>query len=104
MLFRFVAGEQDHDCVQVRAGQFSDPVIWVILPGVAEHLGPGDHSLLELFGKRGQRSLIYTQRPQPVPGEGHGHPAILLLDGSPHRRSRLHFFGMAASHLRPPAA
>ena len=79
----FVAGEQDDDGVQVRAGQSSDPVVGMVLSGVAEHLRAGDHSLLELFGKRGQRSLVHAERPQPVPGEGHRHPALVLVDRSP---------------------
>ena len=78
--------------MQARAGQSSDPAIRVIFPGVAEHLGAGDHSLLELIGKCGQGSLVHAECPQSVPGEGNGHPAILLLDRSPHRRGRLDLF------------
>ena len=43
---RGVAGEQDDDGVEVRAGEATDPVVGVILSGVAEDLRPGDHALL----------------------------------------------------------
>ena len=64
----------------------------MILAGVAEHLRAGDHALLELFRERGQRSLVHAKCPQAVPGEGHRHPAIVLIDRSPHLRGRLHLF------------
>ena len=87
-----IAGEQDRDGVKVRAGEASDPVVRMILSGVAEHLRAGDHALLELFGERGQRTLIHAKRAQAVPGEGHRHPALVLFDRSPHLRGRLHLF------------
>jgi hypothetical protein len=57
-----VAGEQDRDGVQVRAGESTHPVVRVIAPGVAQHLRPGDHALLELLGKGGQGGLVHPQR------------------------------------------
>ena len=70
-----IAGEQDGDGVKVRPGEASHPVVRMVLSGVAEHLGAGDHALLELFGERGQRSLIDAKRAQAVPGEGHASPS-----------------------------
>ena len=86
-----VAGEQDDDGVEVRAGETAHPVVRMILSGIAEHLRAGDHALLELFGKRGQRSLIHAERAQAVPGEGHRHPALVFFDRSVDFRGRLHF-------------
>ena len=60
LALRFIAGEQDDDRVEVRAGQAADPVVWMVLSGVAEHLRARNHALLELFGESGQRSLVHT--------------------------------------------
>ena len=68
--------------MKVRAGEATDPVVRMILSGVAEHLRAGNHALLELFGKRGQRSLVHAKCAQAVPGEGHRHPALVLFDRS----------------------
>ena len=87
-----VAGKQDGDGVEVRAGEAAHPVVRMILSGVAEHLRAGDHALLELFGERGQRSLIHAKRAQAVPGEGHRHPAFVVFDRSHDFRGRLHLF------------
>ena len=87
-----VAGKQDRNGVKVGPGEAADPVVRMILSGVAEHLRAGDHSLLELLGKRGQRSFVHAQCAQAVPGEGHRHPAFVLVDRSLHRRGRLHLF------------
>ena len=87
-----VAGEQDGDGVKVRAGEASHPVVGMILSGVAEHLRAGDHALLELFGERGQRSLIDAECAQAVPGEGHRHPALVFFDRSQDFRGRLRLF------------
>ena len=51
--------------MKVGAGQSAHPVVWMVLSGVAEHLRAGDHSLLELFRKRGQRSFVHTKRRRP---------------------------------------
>ena len=40
--------------MQVGAGETADPVIRMVLSGVAEHLRARDHALLELFRKRGE--------------------------------------------------
>ena len=42
----------------------------------AEDIRPGGHPLPELFREGGQRRLIDAERPQTVPGEGHGHPPL----------------------------
>src|SRR5437762_3604512 len=88
---RDVAGEQDDDGVEVRTRQTSDPVVGMIRAGVAENLRAGHHAVLELFWKRRQGDLIHTQRAEPVPGEGHGHPAMFPFDRSPDLGSRLYF-------------
>ena len=62
-----------------RAGQPAHPVVRMIRARVAEHLRAADHALLELLGERGQRRLVHAQRAQAVPGEGHGHPALILV-------------------------
>ena len=69
-----VAGEEDDDGVEVRTGQASHPVVGVVGSRVSEDLRPSCHSLPKLFRKGGQRSLGDTEGPQPVPGEGDGHP------------------------------
>ena len=100
-----IAGEQDDDGVEVRAGEAAHPVVRMILSGVAEHLRAGDHALLELFGKRGQRSLVHAQCAQAVPGEGDRHPALVLVRpklGSP--RPIAPCRRIADSQARPPAA
>ena len=69
-----VAGEEDDDGVEVRAGKAADPVVGVVGPRVSEDLRPGRHALPELFREGGERSLGDAEGPQPVPGEGDGHP------------------------------
>jgi hypothetical protein len=86
-----VAGEQDGDGVKLRAGEASNPVVRMILSGVAEHLCAGNHALFELFGERGQRALIDAECAQAVPGEGHRHPALVFFDRSQDFRGRLRF-------------
>ena len=88
--FGGVAGKQYRNGVKVGPGEAAHPVVRMILSGVAEHLRAGDHSLPELLGKRGQRSFVHAQCAQAVPGEGHRHPAFVLVDRSLHRRGRLH--------------
>ena len=56
----FITGEKDNDGVEMRARQATYPVVWMVLPGVPQHLCAGNHALLELFGERGQRSLVNT--------------------------------------------
>ena len=51
---RGVAGEQDRDGVEVRAGQTAHPVVRMIHPGIPEHLRAGDHALLEFLRERGK--------------------------------------------------
>src|SRR6478672_4707991 len=62
-----ITGEQDGDGVKVRAGEATHPVVRMILSGLAEHLRPGNHALLELFGERGQRALTDAKCAQAVP-------------------------------------
>ena len=100
-----IAGEQDDDGVEVRAGETAHPVIRMIFSGIAEHLRAGDHALLELLGERGQRSLIHAERAQAVPGEGNRHPALVLVDRSSDRpRPTAPFRRIADSQARPPVA
>ena len=84
-----IAGEQDGDGVKVRAGEASHPVVRMIFSGVAEHLRAGNHALLELFGERGQRTLIDAKCAQAVPGEGQRHPPLVFVDRSRDFRGRL---------------
>src|SRR6185312_17293548 len=49
LALRTIAGEEDGDGVEVRAGQASHPMVGVIRARVAQDLRPGDHALLELF-------------------------------------------------------
>src|SRR6476619_1624049 len=63
-----VAGEQDGDGVKLWAGEASNPVVRMVLSGVAQHLCPANHALLELFGERGERALIDAECTQAVPG------------------------------------
>ena len=87
-----VAGEQDGDGVEVRAGETAYPVLWIIFSGIPQHFCARDHALLELFRERGQRALIYTKCAQAVPGEGHRYPALVVVDRSSDLRGRLHLF------------
>ena len=57
-----IAGKQDRDGVKVRPGEAAQPVVWVVLSGIAEHFRAGDHALLEFFGKGRQRNFVHTQR------------------------------------------
>src|SRR5260370_10686877 len=93
-----ITGEQDGDGVKVRAGEATHPVVRMILSGIAEHLRPGNHALLELFGERGQRALIGAKCAQAVPGEGHRHPALIFFDRSHDFRGRLRLF---TNHRQP---
>ena len=77
LAFGGIAGEEDDDGVQVRAGQTADPVVGVIRAGIAEHLRAGRHALPELLRKRGERGFVHAERAQAVPGECHGHPALV---------------------------
>jgi hypothetical protein len=94
-----VAGKQDSDGVEVRAGETAHPVVRMIVAGISKHFRARDHALLELFGERGQRSLIHAERAQAVPGEGHRHPAI-VFGRSADLSGRLHCF---ANGRRRPA-
>ena len=73
--FGDVAGKEDHDRVEVRAGKAAHPVIGMIGPGIAEDRGARRHPLTKLFGKRRQTCVIDAERTQAVPGEGDGDPA-----------------------------
>ena len=64
-LLRTIAGEEDGDGVEVRAGQAPHPMVGVIRARVAEDLRPGDHALLELFGERAQRRLVHPSARRP---------------------------------------
>ncbi len=85
-----IAGEEYGDGVEVRARQASHPMVGMIRTRVAEDLCPGDHALLELFGKRAQRRRIHPQCPQTVPGEAHGHPAAVFVHRGASLGGRLH--------------
>ena len=99
-----VAGEQDDDGMEVRAGETAYPVLWIIFSGIAQHVRARDHALLEFLGERGQRGLVHAQRAKAVPGEGHRYPALVVVGQSSHLRGRLHLFGnRSRSHARPPA-
>src|SRR5262245_39726428 len=88
-VFGGVASKENHDGMEVRAGQTSDPVVGMIRTGIANHLGPSDHPLFELVGKRRQRRLLHTQGTQAVPCKSNGDPALILLDRILGLRGRL---------------
>ena len=75
-----------------RSGLASPPsqLLGMIGPRVAEYLRARHHALLELLWKRGQRTLICTQRPQTVPGKRHRHPSVVLFDRSAGLLDRMH--------------
>ena len=51
LAFCNIAGEEDHDGMEVRTGESSHPVIRMIGAGGADDLGTGGHALTELLGK-----------------------------------------------------
>ena len=65
LALRDVAGEEDGDGVEVRAGQASHPVVGMIRARVAEDLRAGDHALLELL----RETWPATPRPPPAPAD-----------------------------------
>ena len=89
VVFRVVPRKENDDCVQVGAGKPTHPMLGRMRAGIAEHLRPRRHALLELLGKRGKRGLIQSKRAKPVPGEGRRHPALVLIDAAAHRRGRV---------------
>ena len=89
VVFRVVPREENDDRVQVGARKSTHPMLGRVRAGIAEHLRPRRHALLELLGKRGERSLIQSKRTKPVPGESRRHPALVLIDAAAHRRGRV---------------
>ena len=85
-MFRVVPREENDDRVQVGARKSTHPMLGRVRAGIAEHLRPRRHALLELLRKRGERSLIQSERAKPVPGESRRHPALVLIDAAAHRR------------------
>ena len=75
---RRIFGEKDYDSVEVWTRRIVHPVLRMICAAVAENLGAGYHTLFELFRKRGQRGVIYTQRAQAIPCECHRHPSLVF--------------------------
>jgi len=65
----------------------SEAALGRVRTGIAEHLRPRRHTLLELLGKRSERGLIQSERPKAVPRESRCHPALVLIDVVTHRRS-----------------
>src|SRR6476620_7641152 len=92
LALRLIASEEDSYGMETGACQTAHPIVWMIFPRVAERLRSGGHALSELFGERGQRSLIHTQCAQPIPSERHRHPPLFLFDRSTDLRCRLHPF------------
>ena len=80
VVFRVVPREENDDRVQVGARKSAHPMLGSVATGIAEHLRPRRHALLELLRKRGERSLIQSKRAKPVPGESRRHPALVLID------------------------
>ena len=70
-------GEKNDDCVQVRAGEPTDPVIGMIGSRVSEDLRPSRHSLPKLFREAWPANLVRPERLQPVPGKRHGDPSCV---------------------------
>ena len=86
VLLRFVPRKENDDRMQIGAGKLADPMFGSIRAVVAEHLRPRRHALLELLRKRGERSLVQSERAQAVPGESGCHPTLVLVDAGAHRR------------------
>ena len=90
-LQQVVAGKQDGDGVKVGAGEAPTRCPDDSLR--CRQASPrGNHALLELFGERGQRTLVDAKCAQAVPGEGHRHPALVSFDRSHDFRGRLRLF------------
>src|SRR4051794_27470013 len=77
-----VAGEENGDRVEIRAGKTSNPIVGMVFADVADHLIAGDHPLPEFLWKGGERILAHAQCAQPVIGESHGYPAAFSFGGS----------------------
>ena len=75
LAFRGVACEQDHDRVQVGAGESIHPVVRVVGAGVAQNFGARGHALPELLRERRQGRFVEPEFAQAVPGESDRDPA-----------------------------
>ncbi len=80
-LLRRVPRKENDDRVQIGARKPADPMLGSVQAGVAEHLRPGRHAVLELLGKRRERGLVQSERAQAVPRESRRHPALVAVDG-----------------------
>ena len=80
VVLRVVPREENDDRVQIGARKPADPMLRRVHAGVAEHLRPRRHALLELLRERRERSLVQSKRAKPVPGESRRHPALVLID------------------------
>ena len=89
VMLRRVPRKENDDRMQIRARKAADPMFGGVHAGVAEHLRPRRHALLELLGKGRERSLVQSERAQAVPGESRRHPALVLIDAGAHRRRRM---------------
>ena len=78
-----IAGEEDDQRMELRAGQAAHPVVGVVGARVAEDRGPGGHALAKLLGEGRQRGLIHAQRAQAIPGQGDGQPARVQVRRTP---------------------
>jgi hypothetical protein len=65
----------DHDMDLRRAERFF-PVFRAVLTGVAEHLRPCGHSLLEFHREAVEGILSHTERLETLKGQGKAHPGI----------------------------
>ena len=89
VMLRLVPRKENDDRMQIGARKTADPMVGSVQAGVAEHLRPRRHALLELLRKRRERSLVQSERAEAVPGESRRHPALVLVDARPHRRRRM---------------
>src|SRR6516225_4375071 len=84
-----ITREQNGDRMQVWACRLIHPVRRIVRSGVPEHPGSRHHTVAELLRERRERNFIYAERPQAVPREGYGDPALFLVHRLPHGLRRL---------------
>src|ERR1700722_10609905 len=66
VVLRLVPRKENDDCMQTWARKSADPMFGSVHAGVAEHLRPRRHALLELLGEGHERGLVQSERAQAV--------------------------------------
>ena len=80
VMFGIVPREQDDDGMKRGIGESANPVVGMVGARIAQHLRPGHHPLAKLLRESSQATRDPGPARQPVPGEGHCHPAPVLVD------------------------